>query len=107
MSRGVQTQEATHAVTDNGDLGRVAAIFLGVFRISQESNRCLRVFDGVAERKRSGAAPGAAIVRNQDVPAGAPDGVSEIHVLLVAGKAVQQQDDRMRTRARTPGRRRR
>jgi hypothetical protein len=38
-------------------------------------------------------------MRDQNIPSGAPDGVGEIHVLLVAGKTVQQQDDRMGTRA--------
>jgi hypothetical protein len=38
-------------------------------------------------------------MRDQNIPPGAPDGVGEIHVLLVAGKTVQQQDDRMGTRA--------
>ncbi len=96
---GVEAEESAHAVADDGDFRRVGAVLLGVGGIAQEGDRGLRVFDGVAEGELAGAAPGAAIVRDEDVPPGAADGVGEIHVLFVAGKSVEKQDDGMRAGA--------
>jgi hypothetical protein len=96
---GVEAEETAHAVADDRDFRRVGAVFLSVGRISEECNCRLGIFDRVAKGEIAGAAPGSAIVRNENVPSGAADGVGEIHVLFVAGESVEQQNDGMRAGA--------
>ena len=99
MRGGVEAEEAAHAVADDGDFGWVGAVCFGVRGIAEECNCGLRVFDGVAEGEFALAAPGAAVVGDEDVPASAADGIGEVHVLLVAGESVEEQDDGMRAGA--------
>ncbi len=96
MRSGIEAEEAAHAVANDGDFRRVGAVFFGVGGIAEECDRGLRVFDGVGEREIAGAAPGAAVVRDEDVPSGAANGVGEIHVLFVAGESVEEKYDGMR-----------
>jgi len=92
----VAGHEAAHAVADEDDVGGVGAETLCVGRVAHVGDSGLGVFDGVGEGEVAGRAPGAAIVEVENVPSGAADGLGEVEILLVAGEAVEEDDDGMR-----------
>jgi hypothetical protein len=92
--------EAAHAVTGHHDPAGVDVILGGVGRIEQEGDRRLAVGAGVGERELAGAAPRAAIVDLQHVPAGPAHGLHQVDIGLVAGEAVQEQQGGVRLVAR-------
>jgi len=49
------------------------------------------------EGEVAGGAPGAAVVEVDDVPAIAADGLREVEILFIAGEAVKEEDDRVRS----------
>ena len=51
------------------------------------------------KEKSPGRAPGAAVVEEEDVVAGAAEGLGDVEVLLVAGEAVEEDDYGMRAGA--------
>ena len=69
---------------------RVEACSVG--GIAEVSESGFGVLHGVAEGEAAGGSPGTAIVEVKDVPAGAADGLREVEVALVAGKAVEEDD---------------
>ena len=95
MRGGIQGDHAAHAVAKENDTGRVCAETLCVGRVAQIGEGALRVFDRVLEAECPGRSPAAAVIEVEDVPALAPDGLREIEVLLIAGKAMQQKDRAM------------
>jgi hypothetical protein len=97
LGGGVSSHEAAHAVADEHDRTGVGAELLCSGWIAKEGDGGLRVFEGVGEREVAGRTPGAAIVEVEDVPACATDGLGEVEVLLVAGKAVEEDCNWMRT----------
>ena len=74
---------------------RIDAVLLDVRRIAQKSNGGLSVLDGIGEGKSAGASLRAAIVREQDIPAGTLQDVSQIHVLFVTRESVEKECRRM------------
>ena len=57
----------------------------------KELQRGEGVFGRVAEGEGARTAPGAAVMERQDIPAGAPRRLRKIQILLIAGKAMEQQ----------------
>jgi hypothetical protein len=93
---GVACDEAAHAVAEEDDVVGVGAEFFGVDGIAQVGDGGLCVLDGVGEGEVAGRAPGAAIVEEEDVVAVAAEGLGDVEVALVAGEAVEEDDDGMR-----------
>ena len=91
----------THAVTGNGDALRVNAEPLNVYRIAEIGEDGVGILEVLGKAEDSGAAPRAAIVEGDSVPACAADGLREIEKFLVSGQAVA--DDQSRMRARSGG----
>jgi hypothetical protein len=75
-------------------------VFGDVGRVAQEGHGGLAVGAGAGERELARAAPRAAIVDLQHVPAGPAHGLHQVDIGLVARKAVQEQQGRMRLVAR-------
>ena len=100
VCRALDGHEASHAVTDEDEVGGVDAELFSVGGITQIGDGGLDVFDAVGEGEVAGRAPGAAVVEVEDVPASATNGLGEVEILLVAGEAVEENDGRVRPGAR-------
>ena len=102
--RIARRREAAHAMAADQDAVRIDAILRGVLGLAQEGHRRFGILDRAGEAESAGRAPTAAIVHRQHIPAGAPDRLRQVEILLVAGQAVQQQQRRLGTARRPPGR---
>ncbi len=83
---------AAHGVSGEDDASGVGAEVDGVGGVAEVGDGGVDVFDGVGEGEVAGAAPGAAVVEEEDVVAGAAEGLGEVEILLVAGEAVEEED---------------
>ena len=86
MQRCVTAQR----VSDRDDPLGVDAMLVSIG--SQKIRRRADILDHMFEAIIALRAPGAAIVKEHDIVAGATDGLGEIEVLFIAGIAVQHQD---------------
>ena len=83
-------EHAAHGVSGEDDGVGVGAEFGGVGGGAEVADGGLHVFDAVGEGEVAGATPGAAVVEEEDVVAGAAEGLRDVEVLLVAGEAVEE-----------------
>jgi hypothetical protein len=92
----LECHEAARAVTNENDVAGVGAELFGIGGIADIGDGGLSVFDGVSEGEVAGGALGATVLEVDHVPAIAADGLREVEILFVSGKAVEKDDDRMR-----------
>ena len=93
---GDSGDHAAHAVADEDEVVRVGAEAGGVGGIAEVGDGGVGVFDGVGEGEVAGGAPGAAVVEEEDVVAGAAEGLGDVEIFFVAGEAVEEDDGGMR-----------
>jgi hypothetical protein len=82
-------------MTAYGDASRINAKTLGILGCPDEGERCLRIFQILRESEIARTAPRASIVYGDDSPTCATDSLCEVQVLLVARKAMKENERRM------------
>lgn len=92
--------EAAHAVTDGDDAMDVDVESGHVSRVSDVGQHGAHVFHAVGEAEGAFTAPCAAIVYGEDVPSVAAESLREVHILLVSGETMEQEDGGVRVSPR-------